>query len=1295
MRRTGLIAVVLVAGTLTLPAAGSTAATPESTAAASAPAARNGAAAVALADGRILFTGGFDDEFSRLSTADVYDPATDSWASATPMSVPRASPSGVLLPDGRVLVAGGAGATTCFNANPASCDQSTPLKTDGDGRYWSAEIYDPVDDSWTPTGSMVGARAGATLALLGDGRVLAAGGNRDGGFGGVTAAETWDPETGAWAATANQPTFHNAWYASTVLDDGRVLLAGGQDGVGPNTATVDIYDPGTDSWTAAPPLEQAMDNLHAVTAADGRVLLVGGPAHLGTRSLIYDPTVSTWSDGPTLPVRCAYCSVTELADGSILLAGGVDNGGNLIDSTTVIDPALSTATPGPDLLASRYLHTAMRTADNTVFIAFGNVLDSNSIPRLTATTELMTFEPVPPPPPATADLAASIEPQSSEVAPGDQITYRVGVDNLGPDAAAGVTITMTSYDTTLVWGAGCTAAGVQVVCDVGALAAHGSASRDVTVQVDESALGEIFADAFVAGSDVDPEWSNDYDWVSTPVVGDEDTERPTVMITTPEDGASYTVGDNVTADYLCDDGLGSGVATCEGSSSVGEPVFTDELGDHTFTVEAVDNAGNFTTAEVSYTVVAAGDTTPPEIWLTSPFDGRVYSATEDVVAYYSCDDIGVGIDTCVGDVPHLEPFDMSPGAHEFTVTATDLAGNTTSKTVSYFVDGSIVTTDTTKPYVWFKSPGNRQRVPLGSVVTVDYECIDPPPLSTGVAECTGSVPDGSLLDTSQEGAFTMTVMVRDGAGNTRLQWNEYQVIADGDLDQLPDLWETDGIDVDRDGLVDYTLAGADPNHKDLFVEMDYMDCSLTSCDGDVSHRPQPEVAGELVTAFANAPLNNPDGTTGVRLHLLIDEAVPEVQDLSFFRAPGAYDDFEDIKAGSPAPCDGAFGTAAERATNDCLLIMRAKSLVYRYGLFGHSYGGGSSSGIGEYPGNDFLVTTGGYAEAWANAAGTLGAAEAGTVMHELGHTLGLGHGGPKDNMNCKPNYLSVMSYPLQVPSHDPDRPLDYSRAALPTLFEGALVESAGVSGPAGRDTVFNDANGQLRVAPANGPIDWDGDGNPTETVAVDINSVGWSCFTPGGETLLGADDWSNLTWSFYLSPDYAPGSRFTSTELVDSETPVAAVVEASEELDADGDGLANAHDNCGAVANPGQSDLDADGEGDLCDDVTTVAIVVRPESGSTIRLRHANVEVSVLSAAGFDAPRVVDRGSLTFGVAGRTGGNRKCTVRHVNNDGLTDLACLFPVKQSGIRAGTQTGVLRGVTKPGWLITGSAEFTVVP
>src|SRR5207249_8712416 len=112
-------------------------------------------------------------------------------------------------------------------------------------------------------------------------------------------------------------------------------------------------------------------------------------------------------------------------------------------------------------------------------------------------------------------------------------------------------------------------------------------------------------------------------------------------------------------------------------------------------------------------------------------------------------------------------------------------------------------------------------------------------------------------------------------------------------------------------------------------------------------------------------------------------------------------------------------------------------------------------------GNDFIVSLGSWGV--VNILGVnhnVGTTDqqAGTLMHELGHNLGLRHGGV-DNINCKPNYQSVMNYTLQFSNVITGRPLDYSRQLLgvPTttpsgvvvtgLNEASLSEAAGVGGP--------------------------------------------------------------------------------------------------------------------------------------------------------------------------------------------------------------------------------------------------------
>lgn len=237
---------------------------------------------------------------------------------------------------------------------------------------------------------------------------------------------------------------------------------------------------------------------------------------------------------------------------------------------------------------------------------------------------------------------------------------------------------------------------------------------------------------------------------------------------------------------------------------------------------------------------------------------------------------------------------------------------------------------------------------------------------------------------------------------------------DSDGDGLLDDWEVNGLDINNDGLVDLDLPalGANPMRRDLFVELDAM----------VGRTPLPGVIDAVIQSFANAPVNNADGSTGISLHVITDELnLPLV-------------DWPQLAQGFPVGAANLystnFGTAAERASGNSANIRAAKALAFRYGVFGNTYNSPpGSSGIARgIPGNMFVVTLGTFQNF-----GTF-SQQSGTLMHEFGHTLGLRHGGG-DNINRKPGYFSVMSYSFQWRTQENQAVwrLDYDREA--TVFD--------------------------------------------------------------------------------------------------------------------------------------------------------------------------------------------------------------------------------------------------------------------
>ncbi|MEO8168121.1 MAG: hypothetical protein ABI623_07740, partial [bacterium] len=366
----------------------------------------------------------------------------------------------------------------------------------------------------------------------------------------------------------------------------------------------------------------------------------------------------------------------------------------------------------------------------------------------------------------------------------------------------------------------------------------------------------------------------------------------------------------------------------------------------------------------------------------------------------------------------------------------------------------------------------------------------------------------------------ITATATDAAGNTS-EFSQALCLADQDSDGIMDSWETQnwGIDVNEDGVIDLDLyaLGARINHKDMFVEVDAMK----------GLAPFPGVLDDVVAAFSNANdslVNNPDHANGVNLHYILDDTTIAVKNF-----PHIWTDFDSIKT-------KYFGTAAERSDPNGRYILQAKNLVYRYGLFARSFTLGSDtaySGIAELEnfqgGNDFMVTLG--SVPWGGGTHTQ---QAGTFMHEMGHTLGLGHGGG-DHINYKPNYISVMSYTWQTPFKWANTwRLNYSYSKLPSLDESNLDEAVGLNPPVGIYPVFavpfsfTDSDTfyihhvYARMK-ANTGIDYTRNGDSTQTgVAMDLNNVNFKNLSPG-QMLDGFSDWRNLKYNFRNSPAFTPG----------------------------------------------------------------------------------------------------------------------------------------------------------------------------
>lgn len=362
-------AVIMVTAPITFSVTGSMATT------------RIGHTATLLPDGKVLITGGRVVRSDGLGpegvSAELYDPASGTFARTGDMTIDRSGHSATLLPNGKVLIAGGTAGNSVSTNTAELYDPATgTFSRTGDMRLAQSfheatllntgkvlvtggmsccaiaatpELYDPATGVFTTTSTYAGMDpqretpgfVGTRATLLLDGRVF------------ITAepeTQVYDPVTGNFSRTGTMITGagilgipqYIAGQTATLLNDGRVLLTGGEHEDIGRFKTAETYNPTTGTFVKTGDMAFVRDGHTATLLRDGTVLISGGESVAGCAVLslgsaeIYDPLKGSFVSVGRMNVRREFHTATQLTDGRVLVTGGLTFDGGLCGPVSVV-----------------------------------------------------------------------------------------------------------------------------------------------------------------------------------------------------------------------------------------------------------------------------------------------------------------------------------------------------------------------------------------------------------------------------------------------------------------------------------------------------------------------------------------------------------------------------------------------------------------------------------------------------------------------------------------------------------------------------------------------------------------------------------------------------------------------------------------------------------------------------------------------------------------------------------------------------------------------------------------------
>ncbi len=367
-----------------------------------------------LPNGKVLITGGAVNAngTGALASAELYDPVAHTFTNVGPMNVARADHTVTLLPNGKVLVAGG------FNDA---------------GVVSSAELFDPSNNTFTLlTASMTSLRAEHTATLLADGKVLIAGGNTNTTT--IATAEIFDPAANTFTATSHTMTIVRQIQHADLLPNGKVLISGGFDVNNNPLASAELYDPVADTFTATGSMITARGNHASALLYNGKVLVAGGLALNGAAvaptatAELYDPSTGLFTTTGSMSIPRGHYAPSILDDGTVFIQGGASLPAGT--NADVYNPAAGTFRTTASFTAAQAGMRDSILPDGTVLLASGVNGQTVAVPNSEVFYPLGA--------PASITITTSTLPNANQNQPYSQLFLEFGgVGNLTWTLASG------------------------------------------------------------------------------------------------------------------------------------------------------------------------------------------------------------------------------------------------------------------------------------------------------------------------------------------------------------------------------------------------------------------------------------------------------------------------------------------------------------------------------------------------------------------------------------------------------------------------------------------------------------------------------------------------------------------------------------------------------------------------------------------------------------------------------------------------------------------------------------------